>query len=327
MSTTTDVRGPSRTVPAEAAPPKRKRPRPKGWWLPFILLAPAIIFELLIHVVPMLTGIWISFLQLTKFYIANWGEAPFVGLKNYAVALDFSGSVGSGLLKSFFVTIGFTILVVGLSWVLGMAAAVALQGRFRGRAFFRTLFLVPYALPLYAGIITWKFMFQKDTGAINHFLFDNLHLPGDKPFWLIGGNAFWSIVIVAIWRLWPFAFLMLMAGLQSIPAEVYEASAVDGAKPFRQWRAITLPMLRPVNSVLLLVMFLWTFNDFNTPFVLFGSTAQPPGGDLISFHIYNASFLTWNFGSGAAMSVLLLLFLLIVTGAYLLVVNRRNRNA
>lgn len=328
MSTTTDVRGPARTVPAAAAaPPQPKRRRPKGWWLPFLLLAPAIVFELLIHVVPMLTGIWISFTQLTKFYIANWGEAPFVGLKNYAVALDFNGSVGAGLLRSFLVTVGFTILVVGLSWVLGMAAAVSLQGRFRGRAFFRTLFLVPYALPLYAGIITWKFMFQKDTGAINHFLFDNLGLPGDKPFWLIGGNAFWSIVIVAIWRLWPFAFLMLMAGLQSIPSEVYEASAVDGAKPFRQWRAITLPMLRPVNSVLLLVMFLWTFNDFNTPFVLFGSTAQPAAGDLISFHIYNASFLTWNFGSGAAMSVLLLLFLLVVTGAYLLVVNRRNRNA
>lgn len=326
MSTTTDVRGPGTTTPP-AAPPEPKRRRPKGWWLPFLLLLPAILFELLIHVVPMLTGIWISFTQLTKFFIANWGEAPFVGFKNYTVALDFTTSTGAGLYKSFFVTVGFTILVVGLSWVLGMAAAVALQGRFRGRGFFRTLFLVPYALPLYAGIITWKFMFQKDTGAVNHFLFDNLHLPGDKPFWLIGGNAFWSIVIVAIWRLWPFAFLMLMAGLQSIPSDVYEASAVDGAKPFRQWRAITLPMLRPVNAVLLLVMFLWTFNDFNTPFVLFGSTAQPAAGDLISFHIYNASFLTWNFGSGAAMSVLLLLFLLIVTGVYLLFVNRRNRNA
>ena len=326
MSTTTDVRGPATTTPP-AAPPEPKRRRPKGWWLPFLLLLPAILFELLIHVVPMLTGIWISFTQLTKFFIANWGEAPFVGFKNYTVALDFTSSIGSGLNKSFFVTVGFTILVVGLSWVLGMAAAVALQGRFRGRSFFRTLFLVPYALPLYAGIITWKFMFQKDTGAINHFLFDNLHLPGDKPFWLIGGNAFWSIVIVAIWRLWPFAFLMLMAGLQSIPTDVYEASAVDGAKPFRQWRAITLPMLRPVNAVLLLVMFLWTFNDFNTPYVLFGSTAQPAAGDLISFHIYNASFLTWNFGSGAAMSVLLQLFLLVVTGIYLLFVNRRNRNA
>ncbi|CAM5341017.1 carbohydrate ABC transporter permease [Leifsonia shinshuensis] len=323
MSTTTSVR----TSPAEApAPAKTRRKRPKGWWLPLVLLAPAIIFELLIHVIPMLTGIWISFLQLTKFFIANWSEAPFVGLKNYQVALDFNTSIGAGLLTSFLITCGFTILVVGLSWVLGMAAAVALQGRFRGRGFFRTLFLVPYALPLYAGIITWKFMLQKDTGAVNHFLFDNLGLPGQKPFWLIGDNAFWSIVIVAIWRLWPFAFLMLMAGLQSIPDEVYEASAVDGAKPFRQWRSITLPMLRPVNAVLLLVMFLWTFNDFNTPYVLFGN-AQPAAGDLISFHIYNASFLTWNFGSGAAMSVLLLIFLLIVSGIYLIVLNRRNRNA
>ena len=323
MSTTTPVR----TIPAAPpAPVKPRRRRRKGWWLPLVLLAPAIIFELLIHVIPMLTGIWISFLQLTKFYIANWGAAPFVGLKNYQVALDFNTSIGAGLLKSFLITCGFTILVVGLSWVLGMAAAVALQGKFPARGLFRTLFLVPYALPLYAGIITWKFMLQKDTGAVNHFLFDNLGLPGDKPFWLIGGNAFLSIVIVAIWRLWPFAFLMLMAGLQSIPHEVYEASAVDGAKPFRQWHAITLPMLRPVNAVLLLVMFLWTFNDFNTPYVLFGN-AQPPAGDLISFHIYNASFLTWNFGSGSAMSVLLLIFLLIVSGIYLIALNRRNRNA
>ena len=73
-------------------------------------------------------------------------------------------------------------------------------------------------------------------------------------------------------------------------------------------------------------MFLWTFNDFNTPFVLFGGS-QPPAGDLISFHIYNASFLTWNFGSGAAMSVLLLLFLLVVSGLYLLVMKRRKDNA
>jgi len=115
--------------------------------------------------------------------------------------------------------------------------------------------------------------------------------------------------------------------MQSVPEDLYEASAVDGAKPFRQWRSITVPMLRPVNVVLVLVMFLWTFNDFNTPFVLFGKTAQPPAGDLISFHIYNASFLTFNFGYGSAMSVLLLLFLLVVTVAYLLFVNRRSQRA
>lgn len=304
---------------------KRKR-RPAGWWLPYALLAPAVIFELVIHVYPMVTGIWMSFIKLTKMFISNWGSAPFVGLKNYQLAVDFNSAVGAGLLKSFLITAAFTILVVAVSWGLGMAAGVALQNKFFGRGFFRTLFLVPYALPMYAGVIAWKFMLQKDSGALNHLLYDNLGMPGNKPFWLIGDNAFAAVVIVAIWRLWPFAFLMLMAGLQSIPTDVYEASAVDGAKPLRQWSSITLPMLRPVNMVLLLVMFLWTFNDFNTPFVLFGGS-QPPAGDLISFHIYNASFLTWNFGSGAAMSVLLLLFLLIVSGVYLLIVNRRSRRA
>ena len=317
------------SITTEAPPasaPKRRRPRPSGWWLPYALLAPAIVFELVIHVIPMVTGIWMSFLKLTKAFIANWGNAPVTGLKNYQVALDFNGAVGSALLQSFLVTCAFTVLVVGISWTLGMAAAVALQGKFFGRGFFRTLFLVPYALPMYAGIIAWKFMLQKDTGAINHFVYDNLGVGGEKPFWLIGNNSFAAVVVVAIWRLWPFAFLMLMAGLQSIPTDVYEASAVDGARPFRQWRSITLPMVRPVNMVLLLVMFLWTFNDFNTPFVLFGN-AQPPAGDLISFHIYNASFLTWNFGSGAAMSVMLLLFLLLVSGIYLIVLNRRSQRA
>lgn len=317
-----------KTSPSDRRPAPR-RPRRKrlvGWWLPYALLAPAILFELVIHVIPMITGIWVSFLKLTKFFIANWGEAPFAGLHNYRLSLDFNAAIGESLLHSFLITCGFTVLVVALSWSLGMAAAVALQKRFWGQGFFRTLFLVPYAIPIYAGIIAWKFMLQKDNGAVNHFLADNLNLIDDKPFWLIGDNAFVSIVVVATWRLWPFAFLMLMAGLQSIPTDLYEASAVDGAKPFRQWRSITLPMLRPVNMVLVLVMFLWTFNDFNVPYVLFG-TAQPPAGDLISFHIYNASFLTWNFGLGAAMSVLLLLFLLLVSGIYLLAVNRRNKNA
>ncbi|MCU1572066.1 MAG: transporter permease [Micrococcaceae bacterium] len=324
MSATTTT--PKTSSPGSSPAGKTRKPRQAGWWLPYALLGPAILFELVIHVIPMFTGIWMSFLRLTKAFISNWGKAPVTGLQNYTVALDFNSAVGAGLLRSFLITCAFTLLVVGLAWVIGMAAAVALQKEFWGRGFFRTLFLVPYALPMYAGIIAWKFMLQKDTGAVNHFLFDNLGLGGDKPFWLIGDNAFWSIVVVAIWRLWPFAFLMLMAGLQSIPGEVYEASAVDGAKPLRQWSSITLPMLRPVNMVLILVMFLWTFNDFNTPFVLFG-TAQPPAGDLISFHIYNASFLTWNFGSGAAMSVLLLIFLLIVSGIYLLVLNRRSRRA
>ncbi|GAA0610835.1 sugar ABC transporter permease [Kribbella sandramycini] len=316
-----------------AGPPQKKAPKKAGLehrpglrrWLPYALLAPAVVLELFIHIVPMLVGIWVSFVKLTRIYIANWSQAPGAGLGNYKVAIDFDNAVGEGLLKSFGVTIVFSLVTVGLSWVLGMAAAVALQPAFRGRNLVRTLFLVPYALPAYAGILTWNFMLQRDTGAVNHVL-NQLHLTSDRPFWLIGGNALAALITVATWKLWTFAFLTLMAGLQSIPNELYEAASVDGAGNLRQWRNITLPQLRPVNLVLVLVLFLWTFSDFNTPYVLFG-TAQPPAGDLITFHIYNASFLTWNFGTGAAMSVLLLIFLMIVTGIYLLVTGRRSRRA
>ncbi|MDX6264376.1 MAG: multiple sugar transport system permease protein [Kribbellaceae bacterium] len=294
--------------------------------LPYLLLAPAVLLELLIHIIPMLVGIWMSFVKLTKFFIANWSAAPWAGFNNYRVAVDFHNAVGEGLLKSFGVTVAFSLITLVISWILGMAAAVALQPSFKGRSVVRTLFLVPYALPAYAGILTWNFMLQRDTGAVNHVLVDNLGLTSGRPFWLIGSNALVSLITVAVWKLWPFAFLTLMAGLQSIPRDVYEAAAVDGAGSVRQWRNITLPALRPVNLVLVLVLFLWTFSDFNTPYVLFGN-AQPPAGDLITFHIYNASFLTWNFGSGAAMSVLLLIFLMIVTGAYLIVTGRRSRRA
>ncbi|GAA3442886.1 carbohydrate ABC transporter permease [Planomonospora venezuelensis] len=294
--------------------------------LPYLLILPAILLELLIHLVPMLVGIAMSFLKLTQFFIRNWSAAPGAGLANYEIAVDFDSAVGRGLLHSFTVTVVFTLLAIGLSWLLGTTGAVLMQGSFRGRGLLRTLFLVPYALPAYAAVITWSFMFQRDSGMVNHVLVDQLGLADDRPFWLIGGNSFVALLVTYVWRTWPFAFLMLMAALQNIPSDLYEASAIDGAGWWKQLRSITLPMLRPVNQVLVLVLFLWTFNDFNTPYVLFGKSA-PEEADLISIHIYQSSFVTWNFGSGSAMSVLLLLFLLLVTAVYLMATSRRRSHA
>ncbi|WP_370948420.1 carbohydrate ABC transporter permease [Amycolatopsis sp. cg5] len=285
--------------------------------LPYLLLLPALLLELLIHVIPMLVGIGMSFLKLTQYFIRNWSAAPNAGLDNYKFVLDFDSAAGKALLHSFWVTVLYTVLVVGLCWLFGTSAAVLMQRSFRGRGLLRTLFLVPYALPMYAAVITWSFMFQRDTGLVNSVL-------GTHSFWLIGDNSFWSLVIVSVWRNWPFAFLIIMAGLQNIPGELYEAAEIDGASWWRQVRAITQPMLRPVNQVLLLVLFLWTFNDFNTPYVLFGKSA-PQEASLISIHIYQSSFKTWNFGLGSAMSVLLLLFLLVVSALYLGIAARRRK--
>jgi multiple sugar transport system permease protein len=304
-----------------AARPEEARARRRQPWLskrrlPYLLIAPAILFELLIHVIPLLSGVGISFLGLTQFFIRNWTQAPFAGLGNYRRALDFGGPIGEALLHSFLITAAFTVIVVALAWGMGMLAAQLVSSEFRGQRWFRTLFLVPYAAPVYVSVIAWSFLLDRDNGALNKLLGD-LHLIGDEPpFWLIGTNAFWAIVMTTVWRLWPFAFLMILAGMQSIPAELYEAAEVDGASPWRRWRHITLPLLRPVTGVLMIILFLWTFNEFNTAYVLFGP-APPSSADLLSLHIYVNSFVNLNFGLGSAMSVLLLIFLLLVTTVYI----------
>ncbi|MCO5984614.1 sugar ABC transporter permease [Actinoallomurus spadix] len=322
------------------APPAGREPRPargrsglfhfipervRRAGLPYLLLLPALFFELIVHVIPMVLGVVMSFKELTQVYIRHWWGAPWSGTGNYRVAVRFNAPIGRALLDSFLITCAFTVLAVGLCWLLGTTAAILMQDRFRGRGVLRAVFLTPYALPLYASVIVWAFMFQHDNGLVNHVLHDQLGVTGDRPFWLIGDNSFWSLLVVSVWRNWPFAFLCVMAGLQNIPRELYEASAIDGAGIWQQIRRITLPSLRSVNQVLVLVLFLWTFNDFATPFVLFGRSA-PAAGDLISVHIYSASFVTWNFGTGSAMSVLMLLFLSLVTAGYLLTTNRTRKN-
>jgi multiple sugar transport system permease protein len=303
---------------------RRRSPRGRKV-LPYLLLLPALIAELAIHVIPMLVGAWMSLLHLTQFFIRNWTAAPYGGLTNYRVAMNVNGPVGKDLLHSFFITVAVTVLVVSGAWLFGLAGSVLLDRPFRGRGALRTLFLVPYALPVFTAVITWRFMFQRDNGMVNTVLSDELHIQHGHPFWLLGGNSFAALVIINIWRLWPFAFLTLTAGLQSIPGDLHEAAAIDGAGFLRRLRSVTLPLLRPVNRVLLLVLFLWTFNDFNTAYILFD--LPPTSADVISIHIYNASFITWNFGLGSAMSVLLLAFLLVVTLGYLGTGRLRRRYA
>ncbi|MEV6653774.1 sugar ABC transporter permease [Streptomyces sp. NPDC051219] len=311
--------------PQPAGRPRRPgRLRSAG--LPYLLLLPALLLELLIHLVPIAVGVMMSFKELTQFYIRDWGQAPWSGLDNYRVSVDLDAPVGEALLHSFLVTCAFSVLTVGLCWLLGTAGAVFMQENFRGRGLLRAVFLTPYALPVYAAVITWAFMFQRDNGLVNHVLHDQLGLTGERTFWLLGDNSFTALVVVAVWKTWPFAFLIVMAALQNIPRELYEAAAIDGAGILQQIRRITLPSLRPVNQVLVLVLFLWTFNDFNTPYLLFGKSAPEPA-DLVSIHIYQSSFVTWNFGTGSAMSVLLVLFLLVVTAGYLLATSRGRKHA
>ena len=189
MSAATRPR-PARRRPG-ASPPRRPGPAVccagsvKGG-LPYLFLLPALILELLVHFVPMVFGIVISFKRLTLFFIRNWTGAPWAGWANYRIALNFHEAVGSALLHSFVVTCGFTVLAVGLSWLFGTTAAILTQDSFRGRAALRTIFLTPFALPVYASVIIWSFMFQYDNGLVNELLHNVL---GVEPAMVLADRA------------------------------------------------------------------------------------------------------------------------------------------
>lgn len=327
MTPRTPLPAPERTAP-ERTSLGRRRPRSSHHdthRLAYWLILPAGLAELLIHIIPMALGVWIAFTSLTQLNIRNWVTAPFIWFGNFIAGLNPEGPIGGELYTTFVRTVLYVAIVLALSWMLGMAGAVFLTSKVKGRAFLRTFFLVPYALPGYVGTIAWAFMFNQRDGAINRFLVDDLHLLSERPFWLIGDNAFIVLVVVSVWQMWPFAFLMLLAALQNVPDDVYEAAAIDGASLWRRFTAITLPMVRPANAVMLLVMGLWLFNQFNVPFILFGAGA-PESARLISPLIYEHSFVSWNFGIGSAMSVLLLLALFAASVVYIRIVLPKGQN-
>src|SRR5438094_5465330 len=222
-SVATELRRPS---PVATRTNRRRRATK---WFPYLLLLPALIAELAVHVIPMLVGVWMSVQQITQFTLRNWTRSPFVGVNNLKLAADVSSPVGQQLIHSFFVTAVFTVLVVGICWLLGLAAAIALQRPFPGRSVLRTLFLVPFALPVFTAVITWRFMLDRDSGVVNRLIVDVFGLTDHRPFWLVGSNSFVSLVVVMVWRIWPYAFLTITAALQSIPDELYEVAEVDGA--------------------------------------------------------------------------------------------------
>lgn len=276
--------------------------RPRRDLVPYLLVGPVVVCELVVHVVPTLIGVFLSLHHVNQFNLRHWTSSPYSGSGNYRDALDPGSAVGSALWSSFWVTVLFTLVVVALSWTIGMFAAVILSLPFRGRRFFQAFFLIPFAMPAYVSSVGWRFLFAHDDGAVNHLLVDNLHVVHDRPFWLVGGNAFWATVIVSVWRLWPFVCLMLMAALSTVPAERYEAAAVNGARGWAQFRHVTLPGIRRINTVVVLVMVLWTFNEFAVPWVLFGG-APPQSATLLSTLVYREAFGTFDVGVAAATNI------------------------
>ncbi|MEU6655733.1 sugar ABC transporter permease [Streptomyces sp. NPDC046900] len=291
----------ARSSVAGASPTRPPRRRP-----PWLLL-PGGVLMLLIIVVPFLLALFISLLDLNQYTLRQWLHAPFQGVGNYAEALT-----SSPLLWSFWISISFAVVSTLVTLPLGVAAAVATQNRFRGRAMLRSIFLIPYVLPSFVVATVWRTMFQPGGIIVRGLAAVGVH----SGLWLNGPQSYWALVIVEIWASWPFVYLLALSGLQSVDHEVHEAAAVDGALWWTKLRYVILPYLKGPLALACIISVLNHINNFTLPFVLFGVPA-PQDVETLPFLTYTTSFHSFQFGLSAAMAVLSLVLVAIPLFAYL----------
>jgi multiple sugar transport system permease protein len=276
------------------------------------MVLPAILLSIIVHFLPTIWGVIISFRKLNVYYISDWTKAPFVGFANYERAMSSLGSV-------FWTSLGYTTIFVVLSvigcFLLGILGAILLNKDFKGRNLIRGLLLIPFILPGVVSLTNIRFMLLRDWGIVNSLLMQ-IGIIDEPISWLTGRMALFTIIIGNIWIRWPLWFITILGGLQSIPGELYEAAKVDGATRWQTFKKITLPSISPVITILTVLTALWSFNNFNVPFILTGGSPSD-AANILSLNIWIRSFRNWDFGMGAAMSVVMMLFMLILIMTYL----------
>ncbi|AGW41999.1 ABC transporter permease [Leifsonia xyli subsp. cynodontis DSM 46306] len=289
--------------PAGARPSRRHGERNRPLWM----LLPGGLLMLLVIVAPLLVAVTMSTLDLDQYTLQSWLQAPFVGLGNYVEAI-----AASPLLRSIGISVSFAAIAAVVTLPIGLAAALATQNAFRGRALVRSLFLIPYVLPAFVVGTLWRTMLQPG-GVVDSVLSALGTHPG---LFLNGPLSYWSLVVVQIWTSWPFFYLLVLAGLQSVDHEVHEAAALDGATWWIKLRSVVLPYLRGPIFLALLIAFLHNINAFTLPFVLFGVPA-PQDVDVLPVLTYVTSFQSFRFGLSAAMAICSLVLIAIPLFVYL----------
>jgi ABC-type sugar transport system permease subunit len=279
---------------------------------PYFLVLPTVLVILAVAAYPILNSIWLSLLDNPLSPVAN-----LVGLRNFAQLFgnsEFRGSIGT--------TFIFTIISVALETILGLGIAILINGTFPGRGLVRASILVPWAFPTVISAQIWYLMYNDRTGIVSYIL-QQLHLlaPGATLLQTNGGIIA-AAIITDVWKTTPFMALLLLAGLQVIPNELYEAASVDGSTRFQQFWTITLPMLSGPLVIALLFRTLASLGVFDLLYVLGGNQVQ----SMASFS-YNYMFTrsTFDFAPGVAAAIVLFVTGLVVSLLFVLLMRVTRR--
>jgi multiple sugar transport system permease protein len=294
------------TATSAAPPANRRRSRGLGERpLARLMIAPSLVLIFLVAAYPILYAVWLS---LHDYSVVNPGQSRWDIGGNYADAL------GSGeFWAAFRTTFVFTIFSVVFELILGMAMALAMHAAFRGQSLLRTVVLVPWAVLTVVTAIMWRTIFEAPLGLVPSVLEtvgigQDVVWLGQKPYALI------VMIVADVWKTAPFMALLILAGLQTIPSEIYEAAKVDGAKAMQRFTRITLPLLMPAILVALIFRTLDALRIFDLPFVL---TKGAQGTNTLSLYAYQQLQQNQIIGLGSALSVLTFLIVMTVSMLYI----------
>lgn len=281
------------TQKTTAAPSSRKNRKRLSQLPGYLFSFPVIALVVLLIIYPMFYGGYISFFNTNL--VSKWN---FVGLKNYKQAIS-----SSDFYSSVWLTLLFMILVVAGHFILGFLLASLLNKDFRGRTFFRVIFLLPWLFPESVIGLLFAWILNPMYGVLNAVL-KSVGIIDQNIAWLgTDAYAFVSVVLVCIWKGYPLVMIMMMAGMQSISADLYEAASIDGASAWRKFTNVTLPGLRPIIITTLVLDSIWWFKQFTTVYAM---TGGGPGKstELISLSIFRMAFTDLRFGRAAAWGIL-----------------------
>ena len=283
-----------------------------------VLMVPALAIVGVSIFAPLVKSLWMSFINYSIIRQNEAGAQQWNDLKNYA-EIFASGE----LVQSLGITFTFMLWTVSILLVLGLSLALLLNSMKKGERVFRTLALLPWVTPTLITALLWNWMFQANYGVINYVAMALNIVEAPIPWLTSTEFALPAVITAAVWRELPFMFILLLAGLQSIPREMYEAAEMEGAGAFRSFRSITLPFLRNVIRVAVLLSIITNFKQFP---LVWNMTAGGPLNATTSLAIlsYKKAFVSLDFGQGAAVAAVWLVVLVVFTGVYTLVFKNRE---
>ncbi|WP_431881067.1 carbohydrate ABC transporter permease [Micromonospora chalcea] len=273
------------------------------------LVAPTLLVVLAVIGIPIVWTVVLAFQRVRLATLRKTGLFGELTLDNIDRVLHTPGFA-----DTLWTTVLYSVGSTAGSIVVGLVAALAVRGPFRGRTLVRASMLLPYVAPVVAMTFVWQVMLDPQLGIVNDWGKRFLGWDQPVPFLSQESTALWTVIAFEAWRYFPFAFLFLLARLQAVPGELEEAARVDGATPTQRFRHILLPQLMPVIALIGVLRFIMTFNKFDDVYLLTGGSA---GTEVVSVRVYQFLTARTDIGAAAAQAVVLAVVLLVFVAIYL----------